>query len=205
MPLLNKREYQKKDPFRDATIFIIVCEGSHKEPEYFKFFHLLTRKIKVIPVPSKDGKSSPVHLIPNAQDAILEHNSDGGDFELWFVIDVDRWRDQIHQLHIEASENKWNIAISNPCFEVWLNDHFEEPNSPESGQENCKSWKVHVHEKYGGFDHTQHQTFLERAIKTSEEKYTEKGYIPDIGKTQLFNLCKKLFELTKTELRKYFQ
>jgi len=204
MPLLNKREYEKKEPWRDATIFIVVCEGSHKEPEYFNFFHLLTKKIKVVAVPSNDGKSSPIHLIPNAYEAIEKHNSDDGDFELWFVIDVDRWRGQIHKLQKEASQNNWNVVISNPCFEVWLNDHFESPRPPAQNEENCKSWKIHVHNESGGFDHTKHQTYLERAIKNASAKYSENGYIPDIGKTQVFRIGKSIFELTKLELKKYF-
>ena len=203
MPLLNKRLYEKKEPWRDATIFIIVSEGSHKEPEYFNFFHLLTKKIKVVTVPSVDGKSSPNHLISNAHNAISKYNSDSGDFELWIVMDVDRWTDHIHQLQNEAAQNDWNVAISNPCFEVWLNDHFENPTFPDSNTEKCKSWKVHIHKNHGGFDHTQHQTYLKNAISTANDKYSEKGYIPDIGKTQVFRLGIKLFDLTEVELSKY--
>ncbi len=205
MPLLNKREYLKKEPWKDATIFIVVCEGSHKEPEYFNFFHLLTKKIKIVTVPSEDGKSSPKHLIPNANKAISNHNSDDGDFELWFVIDVDRWGGQIHELQKEVAQKEWNVVISNPCFEVWLNDHFENSTPPENNIEQCKNWKIHVHERYGGFDHTQHQTYLKRAIKNSENNYSENGYMPDAGKTQIFRLGLRLFELTKLELEKYFK
>lgn len=181
-----------------------MCEGSHKEPEYFNFFHLLTKKIKVITVPSEDGKSAPNHLITNAYEALKIHNSDEGDYELWFVIDVDRWQNQIHDLQKEATQNNWKVVISNPCFEVWLNEHFEAPKPPNQKKENCKSWKTHVHQKYGGFDHTKHQTYIERAIKNAKHHYSEIGYLPDIGKTQVFRLGIRLFELTKFELKKYF-
>lgn len=204
MPLLNKRQYRKKKPWRDATIFIIICEGSHKEPEYFNFFHLLTKKIKVVPVPSSKGRTSPAHLIPNAAGAIEKHNSDHGDYELWFVIDVDRWGNQINALLNEASQNNWNVAISNPCFEVWLNDHFELHQPPEQKINICKSWKSHVHKVHGGFDHTKHQTYLERANRNASNKYSETGYIPDVGKTQLFRLGERIYALTKNELKKYF-
>jgi hypothetical protein len=204
MPLLNKREYEKKMPWRDATIFIIVCEGSHKEPEYFNFFHLLTKSIKVIAVPSSEGRSSPTHLIPNAHQAIEKHNSDDGDFELWFVIDVDQWKGQIHELQQEALQKGWNVAISNPCFEVWLNDHFESSLPPAENEESCKSWKAHVHQQHGGFDHTKHQTYLARAIENARAKFSENGYIPDIGKTQVFRLGERILKLTEGELKKYY-
>ena len=47
---------------------------------------------------------------------------------LWFVLDVDKWKRESIQELIDACEkdNIWHIAISNPCFEVWLLYHLEE-------------------------------------------------------------------------------
>jgi len=30
MPLPDRREYRKKQPFRDATLFVIICEGERR-------------------------------------------------------------------------------------------------------------------------------------------------------------------------------
>jgi hypothetical protein len=140
MKLLNKLSYQKKEPWRDATIFIIVCEGSETEKKYFDFFHLLTERIKVYPVPSTDGMTAPKYLFNNAENAYAKYSSDGGKVELWFVIDVDRWVKQIHELHNECSTKPdWNIAISNPCFEVWLNAHFEPQILPLVKTDQCSA------------------------------------------------------------------
>ena len=38
MPKPIKFTYEKKAPFRDAFLFIIVCEGTNREPDYFRFF-----------------------------------------------------------------------------------------------------------------------------------------------------------------------
>ena len=42
------REYKKKAPFRDATLFVIVCEGQKRESDYFDFFDRLSSRIKVV-------------------------------------------------------------------------------------------------------------------------------------------------------------
>lgn len=205
MPLLNKREFQKKLPWRDATIFIIVCEGSNREPDYFEFFDRLTSQIKIIAVPSKEGKSSPNHLIFNAEESIRKHNSDQGDFELWFVVDLDKWLEHNHlyELQSEAKSKNWKVVISNPCFEVWLNNHFSN-NPPDVDLEKCRSWKKHVHDKFGGFDPTKHPTFISQAIDISKLNFSENGFIPLIGCTQVFRLAERILALTRRTLEKYY-
>ena len=207
MPLLNKRSFQKKEPWRDATIFIIVCEGSNKEPSYFDFFDRLTSKLKVVAIPSEDGKSSPNHLIGNAEKSVEEYNSDQGTYELWFVIDLDKWlaHGHIHDLHQDCKgKENWHITISNPCFEVWLCDHFQKGN-PSVNQEACKSWKHFLHEVSGGFDPMKHPTLVPIAIKNSKKKYQEEGFVPNVGCTQLHRLAERILRLTDGILDKYLE
>lgn len=205
MPLLNKRNFQKHKPWRDAAIFIIICEGSNKEPDYFDFFDRLSSKIKVKTVPSLDGKSSPNHLIGNAINEVKRLNSDEGLYELWFIIDVDKWLEHghIHQLQKECQTKKeWAVAISNPCFEVWLNAHFTHK-QPDSAVKHCKTWKKFVHHQHGGFDHTKHPTLLPKAIKNSKNVFKESGYIPNIGCTQVYRVGEKILKLTKSTLKDF--
>jgi hypothetical protein len=203
MPLLNINTYEKKKPWRDATVLIVICEGSNKEPDYFGFFNELTKKIRLVAVPSEDGKSSPNHLIANAKKALEKHSSHGT-CELWFVIDVDKWLEHkhIYKLQKECSEQGWKVVISNPCFEVWLNNHFSKK-QPSKNKEKCKSWKIHVHKEYGGFDHTKHPTLLLKAIEISKENFSKNGYIPDVGSTQIYLLGERIYGLTEKLLKKY--
>lgn len=205
MALLNKREYTKKEPFRDATIFLIVCEGEKREPSYFIFFDKLVSQLKVIPIPSQHGKSAPNHLLENANKAIDKYNSDGGDYELWIVLDIDKWADKINRLQEECTSKKgWHIAISNPCFEVWLYYHFNEKMPKIECINNCSAWKELIPKiNRGGFDSTKHPTLLSHAIRNSKANYSEKGYIPNIGSTQLYRLGEKIYHLTKRVLSKY--
>lgn len=68
MPKPIKFTYKKKAAFRDAFYFIIVCEGQNREPDYFKFFDGLSSRVKVVPVESWAGNSSPAKLVANAID-----------------------------------------------------------------------------------------------------------------------------------------
>lgn len=205
MALLNKRLYTKKEAFRDAVIFIVICEGEKREPGYFKFFDSLTSQLKVLVFPSEDGKSAPNHMINNANETLKKLNSDEGAYELWFVLDVDRWKKHIHSLQKECNNRKyWNIAISNPCFEVWLYYHFKNNLPDVSNLSNCSVWKQIVDKCVnGGFDNTNHPTLINSAIKNSKNNYNEAGYIPEVGSTQLHKLGEKIFKLIKKVLSKY--
>ena len=111
--------YEKKAPFRDASFFIIICEGESREPEYFKFFDGISSRVKVVPVANVKGHSSPLHLIENASQTEKELEVDSSIDTLWFVIGTDKWSKQIHELPEECNKHPhWQIVQSNPCFDV---------------------------------------------------------------------------------------
>jgi len=64
MPMiLRNRLYERKEPDRDATLCIIYCEGSKKEPQYFQYFKGLSSRIilEVVEADSQ-GDNSPSGL-----------------------------------------------------------------------------------------------------------------------------------------------
>jgi len=201
MRLLNKRAFEKKEPFRSASLFVIICEGEKREPQYFEFFDGLTSKIKVRPIPSSEGKSAPVHLIENANEAEKKFEVVEDD-DVWFVLDIDRWRDGIHVLQEECRKKKnWNVAISNPCFEVWLYYHFGQNPPNLQNPEACGNWKGLLPEiNNGGFDSNRHPTLLENAIANSKKNFAENGYLPNIGSTQVFRLGERILPFVKSLL-----
>jgi hypothetical protein len=201
MRLLNKRNFEKKEPFRSASLFIIICEGEKREPQYFDFFDGLTSKIKVRPIPSTDGKSAPVHLIENAKEAEAKFEV-GEDDGIWFILDIDRWRDGIHHLHEECRNRKnWDVAISNPCFEVWLYYHFEQSLPNIQVLDACGTWKGLLPTiNNGGFDSSRHPTLLENAIANSKKNFSETGYLPNVGSTQIFRLGERILPFVKNIL-----
>ena len=116
---VNNRTFIKK--------FVISCEGSVTEKEYFTLLKSVCWSYAFIDVLTDRQKSSP--------DKVLERivgygkSLKAGD-ELWCVIDRDYWSiDQISMLTDWAAggDDKIGrrIAMSNPKFELWLLAHFQ--------------------------------------------------------------------------------
>lgn len=206
MPLINRKNYQKNEPFRDAILLVIICEGRKNEPNYFNFFNNLAPRLKLEIIPNENNKSSPSHLIKNAQTFIDENKINDGDYKLWFVLDIDLWKKQIHDLHKESKNRNWQVALSNPCFEVWLYYHFQKTLPDSDKFFTCQPWKELVHKtKKGGFNYSADQIKIENAIKNTKLNYSATGYIPDIGSTQVYNLAEVILNITRKEFDEYLQ
>jgi len=201
MGLIKNQRYKKEEPWRDARLFVVNCEGSHTEPRYFDFFDRLTKKVRVMPIPSQ-GKTSPNHLLAFAHDYVNDFIIDEGDYALWFIVDVDQWAKHGHlQLLYKAckAEANWQVAISNPCFEVWLNAHFG-PQQPTVKTSQCQTWKQHLHQYHSGFDPTVNPELIATAITNTKAVYQEDGFMPRIGATQVYRLGETLYSLCRQKL-----
>jgi hypothetical protein len=201
MPKPIKFTYEKKAPFRDAFLFIIVCEGTNREPDYFRFFDGMSSRIKVVPVVSTIG-SAPRLLIDVAIEKEKEFDANDEKDRVWFVIDTDRWREQLHEIRQECDQSPhWRVAQSNPCFEVWLYFHARAqlPTLANIGQ--CNNWKPHLPTVIqGGFNPDYHPIAIETAIVNAKAAYQATGYFPIPGSTQLWQLGEELLPLIKKEL-----
>jgi hypothetical protein len=201
MPKPIKFTYEKKAPFRDAFLFIIVCEGTNREPDYFKFFDGMSSRIKVVPVVSTIG-SAPRLLLDVAIEKEKELDANDERDRVWFVIDTDRWREQLHEIRQECDQRPhWRVAQSNPCFEVWLYFHAKAqlPILANIGQ--CNNWKPHLPTVIqGGFNPDYHPIAIETAIVNAKAAYQATGYFPNPGSTQLWQLGEELLPLIKKEL-----
>lgn len=119
-----RRNVAVRQPKKTLQIF---CEGERTEPEYLL---ALKREPEVRDVSAVDLQvelgstgSVPMTLVNLAVEAI--RNSDG---EVWCVFDVE-WP-QNHPNLVEACDKARRhgirLAISNPCFELWLVLHHRE-------------------------------------------------------------------------------
>lgn len=201
MPKPIKFTYEKKAPFRDAFFFIIVCEGKNREPDYFRFFYGMSSRVKVVPVESGIG-SAPRLLIENAIAKEEELDAKADTDRVWFVIDTDRWNEQLHEIRQECELHRhWKVAQSNPCFEVWLYFHAKAKLPTLENMSQCNNWKPHlpiiIH---GGFNPDFHPIAIETAIANSKASYAANGYLPEPGSTQLWQLGEELLPLIEKDL-----
>lgn len=201
MPKPIKFSYEKRPPYRDAFYVIVVCEGINREVDYFKFFDGLTARLKLVPVSNPQG-SAPNQLTKAALAFEKELGAQAEIDRLWFVIDTDRWKDQLHVIREEAkNKHHWKIAQSNPCFEVWLYFHAKStlPEIENLGQ--CNPWKQYLPTIIqGGFNSDFHPIAIETATSYAKSSFQATGYFPNPGSTQVWQLAEEIIPLIKKEL-----
>lgn len=227
--MINRiRQYGKKEPSRDAHIVYVVTEGSEDERRYFEFFEGLSSNLNVITIPSREGKTDPEKLIRCAE---AEFGKETGHYtvdcqqgdKVWFVIDTDEWEEQgkISTLkefckgkNVETfatvTEQKpysvWNVAQSNPSFEIWLYYHFFKDAPNPKDVERAQTIKDYVDKSLnGGFRYESDPVRLETAIKNSEKNYRATAESsPALFSTQLFALGKEILSFVSSELSKLY-
>ena len=81
--------------------------------------HILERR------ENEQNNSSPEHVLKQLNDYKGQYELESDD-ELWLVIDRDRWTDAMlsHVAKECAQDNYLHVALSNPCFELWLLLHL---------------------------------------------------------------------------------
>jgi hypothetical protein len=141
-----KRRVATRKPKKTLLIF---CEGERTEPEYL---NALKRQPSVRDVAAVDlrvetthGGSVPLTLVSLATGARRRSTEEDGEIdEFWCVFDVE-WpinhpnlRDAVER----ARKNRIKLAISNPCFELWLILHFQDHGAWLDNDAACRLRKI---------------------------------------------------------------
>lgn len=125
------RPLRRRAAFRDPLpLMLVVCEGEVTEPQYFDGFRQ-THGANTVRVVVKSPGGDPRALVERAvalraeaaaearrsRDANLAYD------EVWCVFDVDEHAraDAARRL---AAREAVHLAVSNPCFELWLLLHL---------------------------------------------------------------------------------
>lgn len=221
----RRRDYGKREPSRDAHKIYIVCEGKGTEPDYFAFFEGLSSNLQVITIPTTKG-TDPLKLMERAKQALMGDNREytvdykQGD-TVWFVIDTDTWEKdgKIAPLREFCSQenaaiplnydeiksyNAWNVAQSNPCFEIWLYYHIYEnkPISDDVGK--FSSFKEFVDDCIsGGFNFEKDPARLEDAIANTRKNFSiDQNDMPSLFTSEMYRLGAEINAFVKTDVAK---
>jgi hypothetical protein len=206
--LSRSRLYTRKEPGKDARLFIIFCEGERTEPNYFKYFNGIASQIRIELIGHADGQNSPLGLYGTAEKLLLPSKENPtpkydlqDDDEIWFIIDTDSWGNVIGELKTRTGQHKnWFVAQSNPCFEVWQYYHIENSKPTFAEINVSKAWKKYLSDTIGGFNAGKHPIFLQTAIQNARQNHSEQAGTPAIACTQVFQLGEKILPLVKAEL-----
>ncbi|HUQ92030.1 MAG TPA: RloB family protein [Bryobacteraceae bacterium] len=102
---------------RDDRLFIVACDD-YAPKQYFELFKIPRVQIHV--VPTEDGTSAALHVLSRL--AGIDHEEDD---ELWMLLDTDHCTKGTHISSFlsaisEAKRKGVRVALSKPCFELWL-------------------------------------------------------------------------------------
>ena len=128
-----KRRFKTRDRMsgnRDAKLIVIATEGEKTEKKYFeemvssKYYN--NSRVKILVLEKEDASASaPEHVLEEISKFEKEYEFEEED-KWWLVIDVDRWGEKkLSQVARKCAQKDYNLAVSNPCFEIWLLLHLK--------------------------------------------------------------------------------
>jgi hypothetical protein len=131
MPSKRSRQWIGQRPIgnrRYRRIIVVATEGRETERQYFSPLNNVRSTVRLLCL-NKSDQSAPDQVLRRMKTYLAQKGlkPDMGD-EAWIVVDVDRWgEDALQRLnHWASSQPYYGLAVSNPCFEVWLLLHFED-------------------------------------------------------------------------------
>lgn len=166
---------------RDASLIVIASEDTYAVKDYFSRFK--TRRVQFVVIPTEGGKSAPAEVIARLDkfkdDTATEEND-----QFWLCIDKDHWANSGHianltQVLQHCTQKKYQVAISNPCFELWLLLHFEDVEPTD--QRTCRQIAGRVSELAAGYSKKLlplNETMVKDAVKRAQSLDTSESLIP---------------------------
>jgi hypothetical protein len=121
-------KFFRRSGFRKTKkVFVVAMEGSQTEPIYFRELKPnRDASVRLILVGSTGHKSSPSEVFARLRAWESKQSLKSTD-EAWIVIDRDSFPDaELDDVCAKAKLRSYEVAVSNPCFELWLWLHLRD-------------------------------------------------------------------------------
>jgi hypothetical protein len=147
----RQRQRGRRPAFRDPKpTILVVTEGEVTEPEYINGLQRYYRNPRVTVKIAKEH-GVPMTLVRNAKQykqesetrAASERDDNLAYDSVWCVFDIDN-HPNIGNAKEMARDNSIELAISNPCIELWLLLHFRDNPGMQDRDTMLKKLKEHV-------------------------------------------------------------
>jgi hypothetical protein len=186
----------RQHDIRNAMLFVIATEGKETEKQYFENFGNSKVKIEILPT-GDDNKSAPQYVLDRLNQFQDKYDINEDD-ELWLVFDVDRWKDKnLSSICKEATQKRYYLAISKPCFEVWLCLHFDNLHSKDR---TCEDFQNRLKLILAGYrknnvNFSNYQPYVQDAIQRGKELDKNTGeYWPSKIGTHVYKLVENIVQ-----------
>ena len=167
--------------------YLIVCEGKKTEPNYFnglkkKINEKYGNKVDVL-IPNIDIKGTGMNttsLVKYTQKTVNHANKVYG--QVWVVFDKDDYNDEQFDLAIDNCN--YNVAWSNPNFELWLLTHFKKVNRYVSKDDVLQELSKEFQKKGLG-DYTKNDTNIFDKVTSEGKLHTaikNREYMEELNK-----------------------
>jgi hypothetical protein len=164
MSLLNRRPIsigREQREFKDDRFFMVATDDTHAPKQYFQNLAFRRVKIFVLPTSAELGDSAPAQVVERLKTAFLfckERKEVREGDEFWVLLDRDHHFQASHtpgtrEALRAARQAGFEVAISNPCFELWLLLHHQEP-APDSDFKDCKAVEAALRNRLGSYNKT---------------------------------------------------
>ena len=184
---------------RDASLIVIASEDTYAVEDYFKRFK--ARKIQVEVLPTEDGCSAPADVmerLDNFKKTVATEDHD----QFWLCIDKDHWANpgqhiaNLRQVLQHCKQKGYQVAISNPCFELWLLLHYK--NVEATAGLTCKQIEKELSEIAGGYTKKScgrlllTGTMVNEAVTRARSLDVPESMIPDTLVTRVYQIISAL-------------
>lgn len=185
------------DGFRDDRLFIVACDDTYAPKQYFDFFQ--NRGVQVYVIQTIDGSSAAAHVL----DRLLSYDHEEDD-ERWLLLDTDHCIRNEHLASFtstlqQARQKGINVALSKPCFELWLLLHHVD-DSNVGALRYARDTEEKLREILGQYNKTKlkKEHFSPGSMRTACERAERLdstvtgGEIPNSNTTRVYQLWKAI-------------
>ena len=158
---------QRKTRTKDQRArFVILCEGAITEPQYLNAFARLPEVRAVATLDIRGMGYDPRRLVEESKRLQNQKNQRTEGTQYWCVFDVEaptphyRLREAVQM----ARDNRIRLAISNPCFELWLLLHYADQRKWVDNEECRGLLRTHVTSQRKGIDGNAYMPLFPQAL-----------------------------------------
>lgn len=191
------------DSLRDDRLFIVACDDTYAPKQYFNFFRLPRVQVCVIETPEDENRCHAIDVLQRLED--IEHEEED---ERWMLLDTDHYVNGPHikafsRIIKEAKEKGISVALSKPCFELWLllhhvdKDAVTELDNAKAVEKSLRDWLGEYNKTSLKREHFPVETVVKAYLQARNlDKTVKGGVIPQTNTSRVFRLWEAIISNT---------